>query len=108
MPLTVTHLRFALQVATLFKSDDREGRKRGYELIQIGVSRLKALVHKLYSQPDVLINEYRQERSSWNLFYDILDKLEENLEEKEAFAVGLRRRALACVNACRMNLGSGQ
>ena len=108
VPLTVTHLRFALQVATLLKSDDREGRKRGYELIRIGVSRLKALVQRLHSQPDVLISEYHQERSSWNLFYDILDKLEENLKETETFAVDLRRRALACVNECRVNLGSGR
>ncbi len=108
VPWTVTYLRFALQVATLFKSDNREGSRSGHELVRIGVSRLKGLVGQLHGQPDTLVDQYRQERSSWNLFYDVLDKLEEDLKKNEPFAVDLRRRAVACVDECRLDLGSGR
>ena len=49
-----------------------------------------------------LEEQYERERRGWDLFYEVLDAVEAALEDKDDFAVALRRRAGELVAACRL------
>jgi hypothetical protein len=86
----------------MFAHDDESVYVEGIQLLKLGVERLEKVIGELNQTPNPLIEKYRQEKEGWDLFYDLLDHLEEDLEQGDAFALNLRDRARKLVEDCRV------
>jgi len=45
---------------------------------------------------------YEREKKAWNLYYDILDKIESALKSEDQFAIELQERAKRLVSSARV------
>jgi hypothetical protein len=52
-----------------------------------------------------LKERYEREKKAWDLYYDILDKIEKALKEEDQFAIELRERAKKLVLNARVITG---
>jgi hypothetical protein len=55
------------------------------------------------SAPDMkkrVRRQYDNERRGWDVYYDTLDGVEQALENKDPFALGLQQKAKAIVREC--------
>ncbi len=101
IPFTVVYLRLALQGALSFnegKPDD------GFELLQMGAHRLRGIIRELTNRPDSLKKRYFAEKKAWNLYYDILDRIENGLKEGDPFAFDMRAKAKKLIEDCEIDL----
>jgi hypothetical protein len=97
IPITVVLLRLALKASAFFAQGHAE---RGLEFVELGSRRIPAALQFVASGS--FEDQYRQERKGWQLFYDILDRIEEALEQGEANAVQLRKQAEEIFQCCRL------
>lgn len=102
IPFTVVYLRLALKVASLFSSVNAEENTQGFELLAMGCNRLGRIARLLQSDPDYLVNQYRKEKEGWDIYYDILDHVENGLKTYDPFAHELRESARSLVNDCML------
>jgi hypothetical protein len=101
IPFTVVYLRLALQGALSFN----EGKPGdGFELLQMGTNRLHGIIKELSSRPDSLKNRYLAEKKAWNLYYDILDGIENGLKEGDPFALDMSEKAKKLIKDCEIDL----
>ncbi|MCD6298610.1 MAG: hypothetical protein J7M30_15805 [Deltaproteobacteria bacterium] len=101
IPITVVYLRLALQGALYFS----EGKPReGFELLQMGTTRLHRIIKELGEKPDSLNEIYVAERKAWNTYYDILDRIEEGLKEKDPFTLDMNEKAGRLLKDCEIDL----
>lgn len=99
IPATVVHLRFALKAASLFAAgDDADGDR----FVREGASRLRKALAFAGGEESALRRTYLEERADWDLFYATLAALEGALGREDPFALGLRERARAIVEDCRI------
>jgi hypothetical protein len=101
IPLTVVYLRLALKAASLFEQGKESSAR---ELLEMGARRLGKIVRVWEDQPNRLRTIYMREKKGWDMFYDILDSVEEGLASGDPFAVELRNRAQRVVGACRVQV----
>ena len=99
LPETVVHLRFALKAATLFGDNQT---KKGLELVKSGTQRISKALEFVQGESSALGTQYEKERRGWNLYYDILDAVEEALEKKDPFAIALQQKAQAIIQGCEV------
>jgi len=99
IPQTVMHLRFALKAAALFRDNQTQ---KGLELVRSGAQRLAEALEFVQGENSALGTQYESERRGWNLYYDILEALEEALEKKDPFAIALQQKARAIVRECEV------
>lgn len=104
IPLTVIYLRFALKAASFFTDNDREKNQLGFEFLQTGIRRLHETIQRLTRDPNPLIEQYRMEKKGWDLFYDILDKTEEEIKKGDEFALEINEKARALMKGCRIKI----
>ncbi|MGB5746367.1 MAG: hypothetical protein WBM69_05255, partial [Desulfobacterales bacterium] len=97
IPQTVVHLRFAVKAATLFRDNQTQ---KGLELVKSGARRIAKALEFVQGERSALRTQYKRERHGWNLYYDILDAVEEALEKKDPFALELRKKAQAIIQEC--------
>jgi hypothetical protein len=64
---------------------------------------LRKIIQKLLGEPDFLVERYQREKQGWDIYYDILDYLEKGLQEADAFALELQKKARILVEDCRIN-----
>jgi hypothetical protein len=102
IPLTVVYLRLALKAAFFFVDNRQEDNHQGMCLIQMGSKRLYETIQELKKIPNPLIKKYHEEKSVWDTYYDILDLVEKDLLNNDAFALELQNKARDLVNACRI------
>lgn len=102
LPFTAVYLRLSFHLAEMFAHDDEPMKVEGLQLLKLGVERLEKVIGVLNQTPNPLIKKYRQEKEGWDLFYDLLDHLEEALEQGDTFALDLRDRARKLVEDCRV------
>jgi hypothetical protein len=102
LPFTAVYLRLSFHLAEMFAHDDESVYVEGIQLLKLGVERLEKVIGELNQTPNPLIEKYRQEKEGWDLFYDLLDHLEEDLEQGDVFALNLRDRAGELVEDCRV------
>jgi len=100
IPFTVVYLRLALNLAGFFAPDDPVKKEEGLKLLTLSASRLEGLIRDLDSTPNSLSAKYRDEKEGWDIFYDVLDRIEEGLAKGDDFAMELRRKARELVNGC--------
>ena len=90
IPITVVYLRLSLQGALCFSE---EKPNEGFELLQMGTTRLHRIIKELSNRPDSFKERYLVEKMGWNLYYDILDRIEDMLKEKDPFTMDMSEKA---------------
>lgn len=105
IPVPLVGLRLALGVAGLVRDGEME---EALESQEIAAEKLTPLVRQLRRDPDHLYDRYLQEKEGWDLFYDVLDRLETALSSSERFASELRDRAQELIEECHIQTGHGE
>jgi hypothetical protein len=100
LPKTVTLLRFALKVATLFNQGNSQA---AIEFIRTGVPQLKEALHFTQGEASGLQEVYERELQGWQLFYQALNEVEKALQAKEAWALAVQKAAQKIVSECFVN-----
>ena len=100
IPFTVVYLRLALKLAGYFDPDDPVKKEEGLKLLTLSADRLEGLIRELSKSPDPLSERYQKEKEGWDIFYDVLDRIEEGLSRGDDFAMELRRKARELVSDC--------
>ncbi len=97
IPKTVVFLRFCLEAASFFAKEKVE---EGLEFITMGVPRIRETLVFVDEKNNMLKQRYEKERLGWDLYYDVLDKIESGLKKENAFALNLRNKAGEIVRQC--------
>jgi hypothetical protein len=92
LPINLAYLRLALKAATFFATGNEEDGYKGLELLDLGSKRLSATI-EVVSKERGLKEIIERERNAWDLYYDILDKMEEDLNKEDPFAAELMEKA---------------
>jgi hypothetical protein len=102
IPFTVVYLSLTLKAASFFVENRQEDNHQGMCLLQLGSKRLYETIQELKKIPNPLIKKYHEEKSVWDTYYDILDLAEKNLQNKDAFALELQKKARDLMEDCRI------
>ncbi|MEE4352051.1 MAG: hypothetical protein V2J25_04205 [Desulfatiglans sp.] len=101
IPFTVVFLRLALKGAMFF----RDGKQtEGLDFLDMGTRRLHKVIRELVSAPDSLKEGFLEEKRGWEIFYDLLDSVEEGLSKGDPFAVDLRDKAREIIQETELAL----
>jgi hypothetical protein len=103
IPITIVYLRLALKAASFFAVGKD---KDGLELITIGAQRITRAVDFIRGHAKLLKQQYEKERVSWNLYYDVLSRVENALSNGDGFALDLRRKAAELTGHCWLGSSS--
>jgi hypothetical protein len=101
LPLTTSLLAFAL------KALDDKGTLDVDTYLSVGRRKLGHWLEQLSENPNGLKLAYESEREAWDGYYDILDRLEEELRKGSAEATRLAERANAIIEATRLRIDCG-
>ncbi len=105
IPLSLSYLRLALKAADLFSTHKEEDGRKGLELVEIGSGRLRAAIHDIYAAgAEGLKTKYEKEKHAWDLFYELLDRIESDINEGTSFAIDLKHKALKIVQETRVSI----
>lgn len=99
LPITVTHLRFALRAVRFFEEGQPD---EGISFTEIGARRIGEAIQFASGSASLLESRLAHERAGWDLYYDILDALEQALDSGDTFALRLRTRARALLEDIRV------
>ncbi len=100
LPITVTLLRFALKVATLYN----EGKpQEAIEFMRTGIPQLQEGLDFTQGMPSALQQVYKRERQGWHLFYSSLAAVEQALQSGEAWSLSVQTAARQIVSECLIN-----
>jgi hypothetical protein len=99
LPFTVVFLRLALKGASMFHEGKPE---EGFEMLEMGARRLGDLIQRLARDPDELKQVFEREKRAWKEFFDVLDRLEQDMGEGDPFALELGRRVEEIMERCRV------
>ncbi len=106
LPLNIAYLRLALKAATFFETKKEEDNYKALELIETGSKRIRDAINEIsIKDGSRLRTKYEREKVAWHLYYDILDRLEEALNEGNTFAVELKEKAKKLVDKARVVTG---
>ena len=100
LPITVTLLRFALKVATLYNEGKPD---EAIEFMRTGIPQLQEGLDFTQGMPSVLQKVYKRERQGWHLFYSSLAAVEQALQSGEAWALSVQTAARQIVSECLIN-----
>lgn len=92
IPVTVVCLRLALKTASLFSTESEDDWRDGSRLLQLAASSLFELVRETANDLQHLTPQFWREKEGWDLYYDILDAVEENIARGDIFALELKDR----------------
>ena len=102
----LAYLRLALKAAEFFTTKEEESEYKGFALVETGTRRLRASIQEVsMGDGNGLKERYRREQKAWDLYYDILDKIESALKEEDQFALELREKAEKLVLSARVITG---
>lgn len=102
IPWTVVILRLMLKTASLFENERNS--KDAAALLKLGSRRLGNLQRQFKEGKESIVPILERERRGWDLYYDILDILEEKLASGDEFACSLRERAGEIIGNCRLDV----
>jgi hypothetical protein len=105
MPVTLVHLRLAMTIAELYASDVKEAHDKAKTFQEQGVRRLDMALNHLAGKTNPLFERYEKEKKAWDLFYDTLKAIEDNLASQDFFALKLMRRAENFIRETRLAIG---
>lgn len=90
MPLTVTYLRFALRTLR-FLAEDGEHESSAFS--ELGAVRISDAISFVSGSPSKLDCQLDRERRAWELFYDVLDAVEDAVYSGDPYATSLLDQA---------------
>lgn len=99
IPLTVTYLRLALKIAALFQENQAE---KANEYSLAAMARLIPLIQTIKENKEPLREEFRFEQQAWDIYYEILDRVEEGLQGGDTFATSFRRKVGRLIDSCEV------
>jgi hypothetical protein len=106
LPQNLACLRLALKAAELFATKEEENEYKGFALVETGPRRLRTSIREVsMGDGNGLKKRYEREKKAWDLYYDILDKIESALKKEDQFAIELRERAKKLVHNARVITG---
>ncbi len=106
IPTTLVALRLALRIGELLADGDEETRAEALDLMQMAADRLGPLIGRLRQTQPALADELAEQRTGWNVFYDVLNALEQALSEGDQQAFALRDAARRVLQDCRIKPGA--
>ena len=95
IPTTIVYLRLALKAATFFEQNQDE---KAVELMTTGAGRVPGVLKTI--QDGRLKHQVEQEKVGWDMYYDVLEAVEEAIAVRDPFALKLRQAAQAIVRQC--------
>jgi hypothetical protein len=95
IPTTIVYLRLALKAATFFEQNQDE---KAVELMTTGAGRIPGVLKTI--QDGRLKHQVEQEKVGWDMYYDVLEAVEEAIAVGDPFALKLRQAAQAIVRQC--------
>ncbi len=104
MPFTVVYRRLSLKAASFFVEDKEEKNHEGFELLQMGTKRLYKIIQNLVKEPNPLIEKYQREKQGWDIYYDILNDVENGLQKGDTFALKLQKKAKILIDDCKIKV----
>ncbi|GJQ60350.1 MAG: hypothetical protein D8M57_10515 [Candidatus Scalindua sp. AMX11] len=106
LPKNLAYLRLALKAAELFATSEEENEYKGFALLETGHRRLRANLQEVsMGDGNGLKERYEREIKAWDLYYDVLDKVENALGKGDTFALELREKAKKLVQKTRVIVG---
>ncbi len=103
IPTTLVAIRLTLRVGELLSAGDPQADIEAVELMEMAAERLDPLIEQLRERPSALGDELSEQRAGWDVFYDVLNAIENALAEDDPRAFALRDAACGVVEACRIN-----
>ncbi len=100
LPITVTLLRYALKVATLFNDGKPQ---EAMAFLRTGIPQLQEGLDFTQGMPSALQQVYQRERQGWHLFYSSMDAIEQALQSGDAWALSMQTAARQIVSDCLIN-----
>lgn len=94
LPLHLVFLRLALKAADLFDSARPEDIGQACRFLEEGASRLGGYLAQRSDGKKPLSESLASQRRGWDLYYDLLERLEDGLARGEAFETNLKRKAV--------------
>ena len=81
----LAYLRLALKAAEFFATKEEESEYKGFALVETGTRRLRACIREVsMGDGNGLRERYEREKKAWDLYYDILDKIENALRKRRS------------------------
>ncbi len=106
LPMHLVYLRLTLKAAGLFAQGaakgEAEAENQALELLQQGSRRLGNIIDTLEADRSGLAARLDLERKGWQLFYDLIGRIEEGIQQGEECAMQLKEKALELASACRV------
>jgi len=99
IPITVTYLRLALRSAWLFgqgKGDQAE------ELLETAAAKLNPILQHIMSSKRPFRGDFEREKAAWDLYYDVIDHVEEGLRRDEPWAQAFCDEVRALVDSTKV------
>ncbi len=105
IPITIVYSRMAMSIAEQFAEGSHESTAKAMAIQSQGAGRLSKTITYLVKNPNPLIERMDKERKAWDLYYNVIDAIEENLNAEDFFALKLLRRAENFLSECRISIG---
>lgn len=105
IPLTVVSLRLAFHLCELWQYGDSADSEEALQIQRLAAGRLAPLMKEMGEGARFLKNRVMQEKAEWDLFYDLLNRMEAAIAEKDAFSLRLKHRAEALIKDCAVQVG---
>ena len=90
LPQTLVYLRFALRLLDLTGQGNPE---RANNFARLGAERLNDWLERFPPASDRLKKQFQREQQAWKLYYDLLDKAEDEQQRNSALWKKLKQRA---------------
>jgi len=100
IPITVVFLRFALKTAVFFQSDIKN--EEGAAFFKEGILRIYEMAEDFKSGDNPQIGRYEREKKGWDIYYNILEKIDEKISAGDPFSEKLREKAGSIIEDCRL------
>ncbi len=97
IPITVALLQFALKVAALFQSGQDS---LALDFMEMGVKRIAESIDFSSGNDSPLKQQYERERRGWDLFYDTLTTLQNQLDNQDVKALKFQENGQRILNEC--------
>ena len=82
LPQNLAYLRLALKAAELFDTKEEDNEYKGFALVEAGTRRLRASIREVsMGDGNGLKERYEREKKAWDLYYGVLDKVENALKQ---------------------------
>ncbi len=99
IPLTTVLLRFCMKAVDLFEAGDDQ---LASDFMLRNFERLERSIEFAYGKEDLLLKTYNKERKGWNLFYDVLDGLENKDVADPIKKMAIQIKAAGICAGCRI------